>query len=180
MDITKRAIVNASADEVWRVVAHEFDRIGSWATAVPVSRASDDGPELTGCPVWGRTCQTSMGMFPEVQERIVAYDEAHRTLTYEPIGGTPGFIATARNTWRVVAVDERRSEVSFAAVVTAHGIAGPLLAVAMRLMLTRAGGQVLDDLSDYVEHGRPTPRKQRQLDRGWASKHRGAGSRRVA
>lgn len=174
MQIRKQAIVNASADEVWSVVAHEFDRIGSWATAVPASHEAAHAAAPAGCLVGGRTCQTTMRRFPEAEEQIVAYDERARALTYEAVRGMPGFVASARNTWRVVAIDDRRSQVSIAATVTTRGLAGPLMALAMRLGMGRVGGHVLDDLRHYVEDKTPSPRKQRQLDRAAISPRRAA------
>ena len=175
MKISKQAIVNASADEIWRVIAHEFDRIGSWATAVPASREAPHAAAPAGCPVGGRTCQTTMARFPEVEERIVSYDEQGRTLTYEPERGMPGFVASARTTWQVVAIDDRRSQVSFTATVTTSGLAGPLMALAMRVQMHRAGAHGLDDLRHYVEHKEPSPRKQRQLDHAPVTPRQAAG-----
>jgi hypothetical protein len=85
--------------------------------------------------------------------------------TYEPVRAIPGFIARARTTWHVVAIGDRSSQVSFTATVTTRGIARPLMALAMRVQMARAGVHVLDDLRHYVEHGKPSPRKQRQLNR---------------
>jgi hypothetical protein len=81
-------------------------------------------------------------------------------------------VANARDTWRVVAIDDRRSQVSFAAVVTTRGIAGAVLGLAMRLQMGRAGVRGLDDLRHFVEHDAPSPHKQRQL--GGASRPVGA------
>jgi hypothetical protein len=39
------------------------------------------------------------------------------------------------------------------------------MGVAIRLQMGRAGVRGLDDLRHYVEHRRPSARKQRQLDR---------------
>jgi hypothetical protein len=180
MQITKQAIINAPAEDVWRVVAHEFDRIGLWASAVPASHEATAAAAPTGCPVGARTCQTTMRMFPEVEERIIAYDEAGRTLTYEPVRGLPGFVANARTTWQVAAIDDRCSQVSFTATVTTRGIARPLMALAMRVQMRRAGMHALDDLCHYVEHGKPSPRKQRQLDRAPVTPRDAAGPGRAA
>jgi hypothetical protein len=180
MQLTKQAIIDASAEDVWSVVAHEFDRIGSWATGVPASHEVADAAAPPGCPVGARTCRTTMGMFPEVEERIVAYDEGGRTLTYEPVRGMPGFVARARTKWNVIAIDERRSRVSFSATVTTRGFAAPLMALAMRVQMVRAGAHALDDLRHYAEHGKPSPRKQRQLDRASVTPRHDAGSGRAA
>jgi Polyketide cyclase / dehydrase and lipid transport len=164
MQLTKQAIIHASAEDVWSLVAHEFDRVGSWATAVPVSHRAANAAAPAGCPVGARTCRTTIGLFPEVEERIVAYDEDGRTLAYEAARGLPRFVVRASDTWSVTTIDDRRSRVSFSAIVTTRGIAGPLMALAMRVWLERAGEHVLDDLRHYAEHGKPSPRKQRQLD----------------
>jgi hypothetical protein len=180
MQITRQAVVNASAEDVWRVVAREFHRIDSWASAVPASHEAAKAAAPAGCPVGGRTCQTNMGRFPEVEERIVSYDEQGRTLTYEPVRGMPGFVASARTTWQVVAIDDRRSQVSFTATVTTRGLAGPLMALAMRVQMHRAGAHGLDDLRHYVEHKKPSPRKQRQLERAPVTPRQAAGPGRAA
>jgi Polyketide cyclase / dehydrase and lipid transport len=180
MKISKQAIVNASAEDVWNVVAREFDRIDSWASAVPASHEAPDAAAPAGCRVSGRTCQTTMRAFPEVEERIVSYDEQGRTLTYEPVRGMPGFVAGARTTWQVVAIDDRRSQVGFTATVTTRGLAGPLMALAMRVQMHRAGVHGLDDLRHYVEHNKPSPRKQRQLDRAPVTPRQAAGPGRAA
>jgi hypothetical protein len=176
VQISKQAIVNAPAEEVWSVVAREFDRIDSWASDVPASHAAANVAAPAGCPVAGRTCQTTMGRFPEVEERILEYDEQGRTLTYEPVRGLPRFLASARTTWQVVAIDDRRSQVGFTATVTTRGLAGPLMAPAMRVLMHRAGVRGLADLRHYVEHRKPSPRKQRQLDRTPVTPRHASGS----
>jgi hypothetical protein len=89
-------------------------------------------------------------------------------------------VASARTTWQVAAIDDRRSQVSFTATVTTRRIARSLMALAMRVQMRRAGMHALDDLRHYVEHGRPSPRKQRQLDRTPAAPRRAARSGRAA
>lgn len=39
LQVTGQIEINAPAQEVWRVVAHEFAHIGQWATAIPASTA---------------------------------------------------------------------------------------------------------------------------------------------
>jgi uncharacterized protein YndB with AHSA1/START domain len=69
-----------------------------------------------------------------------------------------------------VAIDDRRPQVSFTATVTTRGIVGPLMALAMRAQLGRESVRGLDDLRHFVEHGKPSPRNQRQLDRALRSR----------
>ncbi len=151
----------APAGAVWEVLAHRFDRVGEWASAIPSSTASADVSADVGAPVTGRLCAIGVRMVPEIEERIVAYDEANRTLTYEG-RGMPKFIKTARNRWHVEALDDQRSRVSVEATLEPRGVIGRLMYVFLRLQLARIGPQFLNDLEHYIEHGEPSPRKQRQ------------------
>ncbi len=156
--------VEASAEQVWDVVARQFSHIGDWATAIPASRANPEAHVKTDAPVAGRVCETGVPMLPHVEDTIVAYDDAARTLTYEA-AGMPAFVATARNRWQVTAVDEHRALVRFDGVMETRGIVGGLLGLLLRVRLAREGRKLLDDLRHYVENGQPSPRKQRQLAR---------------
>ena len=98
MQLIQQAIINAPAEDVWSLVAHEFDRVGSWAASVPVSQWAANAAAPSGCPVGARTCRTTMRMFPAVEEHLVAYDEDGETLAYEAVRGLPRFVARARDT----------------------------------------------------------------------------------
>jgi len=154
--------IDAPASAVWEVVAHRFDRIGDWATVIPASEPAPGGPRVAGAPVAGRLCSTGIGAVPEVTEWIVAYDEAGRTLTYEA-EGLPGFLDTARNRWRVTALDDGRSLVDLEATLRVRGVRGWVLYPVIRLAILLTTPRFLADLKHVLETGRPSPRKQRQL-----------------
>jgi len=101
-------------------------------------------------------------MVHQIEERIVAYDEASRTLTYEG-HGMPKFIKTARNRLQVQPLGERRSRVRVEATLEPRGIIGRVMYAFLRLQLARIGPQFLNDLKHYVEHGEPSAHKQRRL-----------------
>ena len=162
--LTSHIIINAPADAVWAVVADRFDQIGDWATAVPASTPVAE-PSAVGAPVAGRVCHTGLRVAPEVTETVVAYDDTARTLTYQATAGLPAFLATARNHWHVSALDDGRSEVTFTGQVEVRGLLGRLAWWALLLQLRRTSRHFLADLKHYVEHGTPSPRKQRQQTR---------------
>jgi len=166
MELSNETIIHAPADRVWHVVAHHFAQIGDWATAIAASRPLQ-GSADAGAPADGRVCETGMRMFPHVEETILVLDERARTLTYAG-AGLPVFVSEARNRWQVTALGDHRTSVRVDATMKMTGIVGRLLAVPLRLWLTREGKKTLDDLKYYVEHGRPSPRKQRRLARGGA------------
>jgi hypothetical protein len=165
MKISGQRTIKAPADAVWRVLAHEFDRIGEWATPIATSRQAASAQRPTDAPVEGRVCSIALRMFPEVEERVIAYDAAGRTLTYEPVRGMPSFLAVARNRWKVTSNGHAVSSVRFEATVVTRGALGRAFGVVLRPWMWRAGRMVLSDLAHYLEHGTPSPRKRRQLER---------------
>lgn len=107
-------------------------------------------------------CRTSVRLVPQIAERRGAYDDAGRTLSYQA-ERQPRFLKAARNHWRVEMVDERRTRINVHAMVQPRGAIGWLGYLLLRVQLARVAEQSLDDLQHYLEHGRPSPRKQRQL-----------------
>jgi Polyketide cyclase / dehydrase and lipid transport len=163
--LTQTVLIDAPIEAVWRVVAGRFDRIGDWATAVPASTASPVPRPVTDAPIPGRVCRTGLAMVAEVTETIVAFDGAARSLTYEATAGMPSFVTLARNRWQVTPEGDRRTRVTLVAELGVRGPAGRLLRWLLLTRVGRTGRYLLDDLKHYVEHGVPSPRKRRQLDR---------------
>jgi hypothetical protein len=160
--VSSETVIDASADRVWEIVGHQFARIGEWATAIPASRPVSQTPGAAEAPVAGRVCETGLPMVPLVEETIVAYDEAGRTLTYTG-ARLPRFVREARNEWSVIPLDDQRARVRVEAIIEMRGLVGRLLAAPFRLWAARVGAKTLDDLTQYVEQGQPSARKQRQL-----------------
>jgi hypothetical protein len=97
---------------------------------------------------------------PRVTETIVAYGNTNRTLTYEA-SGMPAFVTTARNTSTVTPLDEHSSRVTIEARFDTRGLLGRWASLAQ---VGRTSRFLADDLRQYVETGRPSRRKQRQLN----------------
>lgn len=173
--MSKELVVAAPAEAVWQVLGPGFARIGEWATAIPASTALTavagsahrGGGVLAGlvdAPVAGRVCATGLRMVAQVTETLIAYDGTNMSLTYEA-SGMPAFVTTARNTWTVTALGGDRCTVTLDARFDTRGVLG---ALAQRLLLVQVGRtsrHLADDLRHFVEHGTPSPRKQRQVAR---------------
>jgi hypothetical protein len=163
-------VLAAPAEAVWQVLGPGFARIGDWASAIPAStpiRAAGT-TRLIDAPVAGRVCSTRLRIVPEVTETLVAYDDAHRTLPYEA-AGMPSFVTTARTTWTVTPLGTDRSAIMLNAQFDTRGWIGALARRWLLLQVGRTSRHLADDLRHYVEHGTPSPRKQRQLRRGRTS-----------
>jgi hypothetical protein len=114
----------------------------------------------------GYSClgQTGIRLVGEITETLTAYDDANRTLTYQA-AGMPAFVTLARNTWTVTPIDARTSRVSLRARFDTHGPLGLLGRWAILAQTRRTSRHLADDLRQYIETGRPSPRKQRQQRR---------------
>jgi Polyketide cyclase / dehydrase and lipid transport len=186
--LSRHFIIAESADAVWDLVGRRFGRIGDWATAIPTSTAightfdqtaSSAVSEIVDAPVAGRVCQTGIRLMPQVTETIVAYDDATRTLIYQA-SGLPGFVTTARNTWTVTPLEQRRTRVSLQAQFDTRGLArrprrlgdpdpgradqptprrGPRALPRARHTLT-AQGEATTPGSSVTDRRRPGPRSQ--------------------
>jgi carbon monoxide dehydrogenase subunit G len=162
MRLSGEITIESPPDHVWEIVAHRFDRVGEWATAIKASRPIESNEPGTGAPVAGRVCETGVPMAADVTERIVAYDAAGRSLSY--VGtGLPAFVASASNHWQVTRIDEQRTRVRLDATVETIGIFGRMLRPAMWLQINHEGRRFLKDLKYFAEHNRPSSSKQRRL-----------------
>jgi hypothetical protein len=147
--------IDAPAARVWDIIAHRFDRIGEWATAIPASTP-------VAAPQRGRICDTGIRVAPRVTETIVAFDETAMTLTYEATAGLPAFVTLARNTWTVTPLAERRARATYRAELRVRGVLGILARQVLLARVSRDGRFLLEDLQHYAEHGEPSPRKRRR------------------
>jgi hypothetical protein len=82
--IIKKIEINASADKVWKVFAHDFDRASQWMSSVPNSYGEDVGERFEGAQSAGRVCELDgdpNGM--KASESFLAYDDKARTCTVD-------------------------------------------------------------------------------------------------
>jgi len=95
MQLTAEIRIAVGADEAWQVVGTGFGEIARWAA--PIVASSLD-PDTVGAGAV-RTCHVQgfgpMGAMV-VRERLLAFDEAARSLTYEPSRGCRRSSATRR------------------------------------------------------------------------------------
>jgi polyketide cyclase/dehydrase/lipid transport protein len=151
--------INAPAKKVWRVLAHEFDTIGQWASAIPTSQPVPDVPVPAGAQVGGRVCATAVPGFAAVQETFTSYDEPSMHFSYQATEGRPWFLKLAENHWAVRSLGPQTSLVEARAELDVRLFPGLFLAPLLNLQMSRVGAQSLEELKYYVEHDESHPRK---------------------
>jgi hypothetical protein len=145
-------MVNAPAEDAWAVVGERFGEIAEWASAITESVM--DGPPAAGQV---RSCQIA-GFGPikagVITERLIQFDPAARSLTYQAAGGMPWFIADAVSHWSVAARPGGACTVRIHATVVLRLAARPLGPV-LRWRLRGDTRRTLAELRQRVEAGHP-------------------------
>lgn len=92
MIIATHIDVAAPAGQVWAIVGPGFADVAAWASVIAHSEPTPTGD--------GRRCSVSgMRGVDEVVERLTAYDDGARTMSYVADTGLPGYVQHATNTW---------------------------------------------------------------------------------
>ena len=154
MHLVLEKTINASADDVWKVLGTEFAEIDKWAEFVKTSRplAANEVPEGIkadpNAPVPGRETMTKV----KIVEVLTAYSDENRSLTFEGIG-LPKIITKAQDTQSVKATGPSTSTVSF---VIDFDFLGPfaVLSPIMESRMSKTFTEILDDLKRHVETSR--------------------------
>jgi hypothetical protein len=168
MRFTKRSNVNASAQEVWKAFAHDFDNAYKWMASVPRSYAKANGDEFDGAQSAGRVCELnpdSRGV--KASEKFLAYDEVAKTCTVRiDFVDTPALFPVYHNTVEFSVVDaaEGQSKMTWAfrsAIKPWAFLIWPFIRIGFGVFV----GQIMEELKHYVENGTPHPRKIKAMNK---------------
>ena len=148
---TATLTIEASPEEVWRVLADDFVRVSEWGPGVLSSGPNPATPYgVNGSAAGGRVCMVEgLG---KTDERIVGYDGVARSLRYTiQAEGFPSFIEGMENTWIVSPDGPDRSIVNTDLVVTiADSMPESEAAQTFAAMFAGAGGAI-SSLKAFVE-----------------------------
>ncbi|MEM7348638.1 MAG: SRPBCC family protein [Chloroflexota bacterium] len=162
MKLSQDLTINAPVDRVWGIVAHDFDKIGEWASGVAHSTTNAEAVIPDGASVGGRVC--SVPGFGDIHETFTAYDEEGKTFTYDATG-LPFFVRRAENGWTIKAVGANRTRVSFSADMTLMPVIGTLMGIPMKSQMTKLLKNAVEELKHYAETGEIHPRKKALIEK---------------
>lgn len=89
MDLHFEQEINAPAEKVWEVLAHQFGEIGAWAPGVKSSRVLDDSEipadyqVAPSAPIPGRATTNPLG---ETKEVLIMYSDENKEFTFRGVG----------------------------------------------------------------------------------------------
>lgn len=143
--------VNASAADVWRILADEFVDISQWAGGVISSVPNPASPQsINGSPVGGRVCDIKgVGL---TDERIVTFDPDRREIAYTVRAkGMPSFVESLTSTWTIAPDGAARSRVDMRIVAVTRGFMGAVGSIPLGRMLARESAGLSADLKRHAE-----------------------------
>ncbi|MBX2821803.1 MAG: SRPBCC family protein [Rhodothermaceae bacterium] len=168
MTISKQITIDAPADEVWRVVAHDFHKADQWASSINRSTSVEAGPPPKSSPLdaAGRACDTSIG---GIKEQIVHYDEAHKRFGYQAKGEKmPFFVKNLVNNWQVTEQNSGSAKVDMKLNVELMPVIGTVMGPMMKLQMGKLLGEAVEELKFFIENGKPHPRKVKAMQKAIA------------
>ena len=110
MNITRRIIIDAPLNAVWKTAAHDFYKNDAWASSVHTSEMDKAKTPLGDSDMAGRVCKTSFG---NAYETFEIYNEKEHTFRYVGrLENQPPFLKRAANTWTVDKVSDSKSRLT--------------------------------------------------------------------
>lgn len=164
MNLRLEQEINAPADKVWKILAHQFANIGDWASTVHTSRVIDasevpaDFNVAPTAPIPGRATTNELG---ELREILTEYSEANKELTFR-VAGLPRIMRSAVDVQKVIPKSPNKCLVTFEIEMKARG-PFRLLSPVLKSRLTGGLGDLLKELKLYAETGQLSEKKRKQL-----------------
>ena len=159
MQITRSIRIDAPAERVWDVLAHQFYDADKWLSSIYHSGERASVPTVGDFPLHtgGRSCDTSLGLF---RETIQHYDENERSFGYSAEGDKmPFFVKHLQNNWTVSSDGPNRSTVDMRLEAKLLPVFAQLMGPVMKRQFGKVTTEAVEELKYYVETGRPHKRK---------------------
>ncbi|MCO7187553.1 MULTISPECIES: SRPBCC family protein [unclassified Pseudoalteromonas] len=154
MKITKSIIINKSAEQVWELVAHQFDKAHLWMGPIPHSEALGKGSSRLGAPMEGRVCNLSDNPNgAKVKEVITEFNETDKTIAFNVLPvNNPAIVPIRQNhvMMSVQPIGKNQSKVIWIASPQLKWFAY-LFYPLLRLVFPVAFGKLLAGLKRYAE-----------------------------
>lgn len=160
MKLKQKITIDKPINDVWDVLAINFDKASDWMAVIPKSIEKIDGDKVNGAPMEGRICDLSHNPNgAKVDETILKYnDQDYKVVPFK------GKIPIKQNIINFYAYQlaNDKTEVVYDSDI-ALKTAGKLIYPALKLTLKKNFKEQMEDLKCYVETGIPHERKLSQL-----------------
>lgn len=145
MEFVKQMTIDAPADNVWKILGPEFNKISTWSSFLADSHQDPDLPVGEGgiCEVKG------MG---DVRETLYEYDDMRQKLGFTVDSPkNPFFIQEAKNTCHVEPKGDDQSLVHVGVDVKLAPVFKQLMTGRTRGRIQKRADRMISDLKSYAE-----------------------------
>jgi len=158
MEFKLEKVIDKPINAVWEVLGSQFGDAYKWAGGLYHSEGKN-APKLAGATCNNRVCETSSGRIEEV---IRTFDIKNHELEYEVIEGFPFFVDQGINNWKLTKVGDK-TRVNMHLKITTKGFVGKIMSPMMKMQMNKLTAGILDDFKDYVETGKPSVSKAKEM-----------------
>ncbi|EAY24924.1 SRPBCC family protein [Microscilla marina] len=159
MEFYRETVINASISDAWEILGNQYTTAYKWASGLKYSEGQGN-PVFEGASCSNRACDTtSLGA---IQEEIRVFDPQNYVLSYEVIEGFPFFVKLGQNTWKLTK-EGNQTRVSMKLEMQTKGWVGKLMSPMMRMQMGGILTNAIEDFRHYVETGKPSPRKAKEI-----------------
>ena len=154
IEIKEKRVINKPIDELWKFVVEEFPNSHEWAAGTPTCRRGEAFEDFD------RVCDTESG---RLMDKITKIDDENHILQFS-VSGLPFFVRSVVATWQLNKISDTQTEFVMGPRIEVMPIIGTIMQIPMKSALTKLYPELLDDLAIFVETGKPSPRKQKEID----------------
>lgn len=158
----KSEVINASAEDLWKIIGPGFANAYEWSTAIDHS-AGSGAAEFEGATCSERSCELNAKGFSKIGEKLTEYDAQQKVLAYDAHIGLPGFVTYANNQWRVVELESGKSSLEMTITMRLKPFMGALMGGMFKKNLNNTIDSVLRDLKVYTETGEDSQQKKDRM-----------------
>lgn len=154
IDLKFKRKINKPIDEVWKFVIEEFPNVHEWATGTPSCRKGEEFEDFD------RVCDTETG---KLMDKITNIDNENHLLEFS-VKGLPFFVRSVVSSWKLNKISNTQTEIILGPRIEVMPVIGTIMQIPMKIAFKKLYPGLLDDLAIFIETGKPSPRKQKEID----------------
>ncbi|MEM7374415.1 MAG: SRPBCC family protein [Bacteroidota bacterium] len=154
IDLTFDTTINKPIDEVWKFIIDEFHNSHEWAYGTMSCRKGTESEDFD------RVCDTETG---KLMDTITNIDDENHVLEFS-VKGLPFFVRSVVSTWKLKKLSNTQTEIVLGPRIEVMPVIGTLMQIPMKMAFSKLYPGLLDDLATFVETGKPSARKQKEID----------------
>ena len=154
LDLKFDTKINKPIEQVWRFIIDEFSNAHHWAYGTPECRKGTESEDFD------RLCYTETG---KLMDTITKIDDENHLLEFS-VKGLPFFVSSVVSSWKLNEISDTQTEIILGPRIEVMPVIGTLMQIPMKIAFKKLYPGLLNDLKIFVETGKPSARKQKEIE----------------